>query len=726
MSATLDAGPVAAFLGCARRALRGQALRRRDRALPRSPTTARSSSRSRGACARSCTRASTATCSCSCRAPPRSAAPWRRCARLAADARPRARAAARRAAARGAGPRGRPVRPAQGDPLDQRRRESSVTIDGVVAVVDSGLARIARHSPWSGLPDARRREDEPRLRGAARGPRRAHAARALPAPLHAGRLRRAARARRRPRSRASISRRRVLELRGAGVARATSRGSTPPRPRRVAAAEALLARGSARSTPAGGAITDDRPAHARVPAPPAAARMLVEAERAAWATTARSSRRWSASATCARRRRRASSTAARRARSTSPPSRATRSACSIASARPRAAASRARAPRHRPRSGSRARRRARAKAARAARAHADASDAATPGPRTRRCSSPSSPATPIAWRAGKRPRLGASSCSRGRHRRARRDERGARPPWMVAVDAEDCARGRHAGARGERHRARVAARALRGRIREDVDVVVRRRRGRRSSAAQMLYDGLVLEESPGSTRHDPKVAELLFERARRGARARSSPDERSRRWLARARFAAHRRTRPSARPTDDDVMRALARAVRGQDHASRARERRSPRRAAQRARPAGAQARRARAGARQRSPSGRTAAVAYEDGKPPWVESRLQDFFGMPRPAARRARADGAAPARAEPARGAGDDRPRGLLGAPLPRASQGAAAQVPEARVARGHERRGPDEAAATAPLNVGAARTSSPSHSKSTTARNRPSRRP
>ena len=30
--------------------------------------------------------------------------------------------------------------------------ESSVTIDGVTAVVDSGLARVAEHSPWSGLP----------------------------------------------------------------------------------------------------------------------------------------------------------------------------------------------------------------------------------------------------------------------------------------------------------------------------------------------------------------------------------------------------------------------------------------------------------------------------------------------------------------------------------------------------------------------------------------------
>ena len=31
--------------------------------------------------------------------------------------------------------------------------ESSITIDGVKAVIDSGLARIAGHSPWSGLPE---------------------------------------------------------------------------------------------------------------------------------------------------------------------------------------------------------------------------------------------------------------------------------------------------------------------------------------------------------------------------------------------------------------------------------------------------------------------------------------------------------------------------------------------------------------------------------------------
>jgi ATP-dependent helicase HrpB len=33
--------------------------------------------------------------------------------------------------------------------------ESSVTIDGVAVVIDSGLARVARHSPWTGLPALR-------------------------------------------------------------------------------------------------------------------------------------------------------------------------------------------------------------------------------------------------------------------------------------------------------------------------------------------------------------------------------------------------------------------------------------------------------------------------------------------------------------------------------------------------------------------------------------------
>jgi ATP-dependent helicase HrpB len=47
-------------------------------------------------------------------------------------------------------------------PADRRKvilstnvAETSVTIDGIVAVVDSGLARVAAHDPWSGLPTLR-------------------------------------------------------------------------------------------------------------------------------------------------------------------------------------------------------------------------------------------------------------------------------------------------------------------------------------------------------------------------------------------------------------------------------------------------------------------------------------------------------------------------------------------------------------------------------------------
>jgi ATP-dependent helicase HrpB len=51
----------------------------------------------------------------------------------------------------------RAVRPSPGRKLilSTNVAETSVTIDGVSAVIDSGLARVATHSPWSGLPSLR-------------------------------------------------------------------------------------------------------------------------------------------------------------------------------------------------------------------------------------------------------------------------------------------------------------------------------------------------------------------------------------------------------------------------------------------------------------------------------------------------------------------------------------------------------------------------------------------
>ena len=61
-------------------------------------------------------------------------------------------AAARRDAARRAGARRAPAPGAARSCSATNVAESSVTIEGVVAVVDAGLARVAAHSPWTGLP----------------------------------------------------------------------------------------------------------------------------------------------------------------------------------------------------------------------------------------------------------------------------------------------------------------------------------------------------------------------------------------------------------------------------------------------------------------------------------------------------------------------------------------------------------------------------------------------
>ena len=102
-----------------------------------------------------------------------------------------------------------------------------------------------------------------------------------------------------------------------------------------------------------------------------------------------------------------------------------------------------------------------------------------------------------------------------------------------------------------------------------------------------------------------------------------------------------------------------------------------------------------------RSADGRGVKVNYEAGdKPPWVESRLQDFFGSVRGPAvgRGARAARAPPARAQHARGAGDHRPGRLLGAPLPGAAARADAPLPAPRLAGGSADRPPAGAARAA----------------------------
>ena len=161
-------------------------------------------------------------------------------------------------------------------PADRRKvilstnvAETSVTIDGVVAVIDSGLARLAAHSPWTGLPTLAVGKISQASADPARRPRRPHPPGAGAAPVHPARLRQP----RRPFELPEIARldlaEPLLALHALGV-RAPGRaspGSSRRRAAALAAAEELLRRLGA--VDGGGALTETGRAHAALPAAPA-------------------------------------------------------------------------------------------------------------------------------------------------------------------------------------------------------------------------------------------------------------------------------------------------------------------------------------------------------------------------------------------------------------------------------------------------------------------------
>jgi ATP-dependent helicase HrpB len=197
-------------------------------------------------------------------------------------------------------------------------------------------------------------------------------------------------------------------------------------------------------------------------------------------------------------------------------------------------------------------------------------------------------------------------------------------PWMVAVDAE-LVRGRT--------RVRVASgiepewliELFEDSIREVADLAFDESKGAVTGASRMMYGALAIAESQGFDRTDPKVAALLFERATaRGARSLVA-DEDLTRWLARARFAASQD--PSLRaPTDEDVARALLGLCEGKTTLREVAE--ADLLGALRAAVGGFRAIEELAPERVTLASGRSATITYEEGKPPWIASYLQDFFG--------------------------------------------------------------------------------------------------
>ncbi|RKG96702.1 ATP-dependent helicase HrpB [Corallococcus carmarthensis] len=155
--------------------------------------------------------------------------------------------------------------------------ETSVTIDGVAVVIDSGLARVASHSPWSGLPQLKlgkvSRASAVQRAGRAGRTRAGHCVRLYTQHDFDGRPDQEA-----PEIRRTDLAETVLSLRASGVKDLTAFPffEPPPAPA-LEAAETLLRRLGAVDSK--GQVTDVGQRLLRFPVHPRQARVIVEGER---------------------------------------------------------------------------------------------------------------------------------------------------------------------------------------------------------------------------------------------------------------------------------------------------------------------------------------------------------------------------------------------------------------------------------------------------------------
>jgi len=143
------------------------------------------------------------------------------------------------------------------------------------------------------------------------------------------------------------------------------------------------------------------------------------------------------------------------------------------------------------------------------------------------------------------------------------------------------------------------------------------------SVSALLYDDLVIEETRGGAPDPEKAAELLAERALEAGVERFVDREELDQFLARIAFAADYAAIPKI-----DVAAAFRQMCSGLKSFSELKA------AAQSLIPMLEQKAHSRllneiAPSRIRLPGGRQTTVHYDAGKPPWIASRLQDFFGM-------------------------------------------------------------------------------------------------
>jgi ATP-dependent helicase HrpB len=500
--------------------------------------------------------------------------------------------------------------------------ESSVTIDGVVAVVDSGLVRVVRHAPWSGLPSivVEKTSKASAVQRAGRAGRQR--------PGRAIRLYSKADFDMRPDHDTPEIRRvdlaqTLLELSAAGAR--DLEWLDAPREDALRAAEELLGRlGAIR----GGEVTEIGKRMLAFPLHPRQARMLVEAESRGIAEDG-----CVLAAVIGERDLRTSSKArfgddARGARSRFVSDAATERSDLVAMLDLWAEAEGSSFSPHALRAigldpgAVRAVDRARKQLSRIARGRAPAPQ----GPKAVDDALLISILAGFPDRVARRKRQGSRELALAQGGAAELSEASAvrDAPWLVTVDAEV-----RAGKTLVRTASAIEPEWLidlfEDRIREVADVSFDDAKGRVIGGSKMMYEALAIAESPGFDASDPRATEVLFQRAlARGARS-FTPDGALDRWLARVRFAKTQDASIAA-PDDEAVTTALRELCVGKTSLRELEE--ADLLSVLKAHVGAFGRIEELAPERVTLASGRGARIEYEESKAPWVASYLQDFIG--------------------------------------------------------------------------------------------------
>jgi ATP-dependent helicase HrpB len=212
-------------------------------------------------------------------------------------------------------------------------------------------------------------------------------------------------------------------------------------------------------------------------------------------------------------------------------------------------------------------------------------------------------------------------------------------PLLVALDAEERKGDRRAPGGGRAEvRVRIASAVTQEELLDLFPAALRyaeelswnEAAERVDAVERLLYDDLVLEEARAPKADPGRVAALLLERALARGAASFAEEGALDRLRARLAFAAaHAPESGVAAPTDAELAAALGELCAGRRSFAELRDADLPGALLGRLDPrARAQLERL-APDRLTLPGGRGVRVNYEAGKPPWIESRLQDFFGL-------------------------------------------------------------------------------------------------